>query len=114
MTIGRYFFAATFATAFASAMTYAPAPSLAQSAPDKCIQQGHKPGSAGFYHCLQENAADDTNESGLETKSGEAESILGGNPQDAASDYAGSSMDGATKPDPNILKNFTPGQTPGQ
>lgn len=114
MTIGRYLFAATVATAIAAAVSYAPAPAFAQRAPDECIQQGHKPGTPGFYHCLQENASRGGNEGGLvDTPKGDAGSILKGDPQDAVSDYAGSTMDGATKPDPDVLKNFTPGRGPG-
>lgn len=115
MTIGRYIFTATIATAVASAISCAPSPSMAQSSPDQCIQQGHKPGTAGFYHCLQEGSSDSGSESSLvDTKNGDAGSILKGDPQDAVSDYAGSTMDGATKPDPDVLKNFTPGNGQGR
>jgi len=115
MTIGRYLFSATIATAIASAISCAPAPSMAQSTPDSCIQQGHKPGTAGFYHCLQEGSSASSNESSLvDTKNGDAGSIPKGDPQDAVSDYAGSTMDGATKPDPDVLKNFNPGRGPAR
>lgn len=114
MAMGRIIFIPAFAIATASIALCASASSQAQSAPDQCIQQGHKPGTAGFYRCLQETQSDSGTESVLGSQNGDAESILRGNAQDAVSDYTGSSMDGATKPDPNILKNFDPGGRPGR
>lgn len=114
MTMGRIIFIPAFAIATASIVICTSASTRAQSVPQQCIEQGHKPGTAGFYRCLQETPADSGSKSALGSKNGDAESILRGNPQDAVSDYAGSSMDGATKPDPNILKNFDPGGRSGR
>lgn len=114
MTMGRIIFIPAFAIAIASIVLCASASAQAQSAPDKCIQQGHKPGTAGFYRCLQETQSDSGKGSALGSQNGDAESILRGKPEDAASDFSGSSMDGATKPDPNILKNFDPGGRSGR
>ena len=82
---------------------------VAQSAGHACIQQGHKPGTAGFYHCLQEAGSNQTGGSESQSQSGEAgeaESILSGSPENAVTDYTGSTMSGATSPDPNILKQL--------
>jgi hypothetical protein len=88
-------------------------PALAQSAGQACIQQGHKPGTAGFYRCLQEvGGSEGGGEGGGEGQSGEAESILGGSPDNAVTDYTGSTMSGATSPDPNILKQLNAPRSP--
>jgi hypothetical protein len=82
----------------------------AQSVMDQCIQNGFKPGTSGFYRCLQEESGSgDDSDLGSKEQSGEAGSILTGDPQNAVTDYSGSSMDGASAPDRNILKNFNPG-----
>ena len=89
---------------------------LAQSTAQACIQQGHKPGTAGFYHCLSEGGGSSGSGSLGEAQSsepGEPESILGGTPENAVTDYTGSTMSGATSPDPNILKQLNaPTRTP--
>jgi hypothetical protein len=88
---------------------------LAQTGANACIQQGHKPGTAGFYHCLQETSSSRSGGSGeaQNGETGEAESILGGSADNAVTDYTGSTMSGATSPDPNILKQLdTPRRTP--
>ena len=92
-------------------------PAFAQSVGQACIQQGHKPGTAGFYHCLQEGSGGgEAAGSGVEPQgadTGEAGSILGGSPDNAVTDYTGSTMSGATSPDPNILKQLnSPGRAP--
>lgn len=80
---------------------------LAQSAGHACIQQGHKPGTAGFYHCLQEAGSNQAGSSESQSgEAGEAESILSGSPENAVTDYTGSTMSGATSPDPDILKQL--------
>lgn len=91
-----------------SVATIASEAAYAQSAGQACIQQGHKPGTAGFYRCLQEAGGGEAG-SGGESQSGEtgeAESILGGSPENAVTDYIGSTMSGATSPDPDILKQL--------
>jgi len=83
-------------------------PALAQSTGDDCVQKGYKPGTAAFYRCLQDSAASGES-SGSESQgpdTGEAGSILGGSPDSAVTDYSGSTMSGATTPDPNILKQL--------
>ena len=97
----------TVATFFLSAALSAQ-PILAQSTGDDCVRQGFKPGTAAFYRCLQDSGA---SESGNNAKSqgpdtGEAGSILRGSPEGAITDYSGSTMSGATTPDPNILKQL--------
>jgi hypothetical protein len=82
---------------------------LAQSTAQACIQQGYKPGTAGFYHCLSEGSSNSGSGSLGEAQSsepGEPESILGGSPENAVTDYTGSTMSGATSPDPDILKQL--------
>jgi len=84
-----------------------------------CIQQGYKPGTAGFYHCLQESTASSGGAgipgTGVDNgpATGDVGSILKGQPQDAVTDYSGSSMEGATSPDPDILKQLNSGAKPG-
>lgn len=114
MTAGRNVFTSAFAIAIALTLLCGPTSTRAQSVGQQCIEQGHKPGTAGFYHCLQETSSRDSAKSGLESQDQDAGSILSGDPQNAVSDYAGSTMDGATKPDPDILKNFDPGRGPGR
>jgi hypothetical protein len=81
---------------------------LAQSTAQACIQQGHKPGTAGFYHCLEGGGNSGSGSLGEAQSSepGEPESILGGSPENAVTDYTGSTMSGATSPDPDILKQL--------
>lgn len=86
-------------------------PAQAQSVMEQCIQRGFKPGTSGFYRCLQDVSGGSGGQ-GQKDANGDAGSILGGDPQDAVSDFTGSSMDGATAPDPNVLKNFNPGSGP--
>lgn len=110
MTVDRKFLAVPLPALALLAMLAGAGPALAQSVMEQCIQKGFKPGTSGFYHCIQETSG--SPESDQDTPSGDAESILKGNPQDAVSDYSGSTMDGATAPDPNILKQFNPGGGP--
>lgn len=80
----------------------------AQSAADSCLRQGYKPGTPAFYRCLQDKTAAQGHKSGKlkSPDTGEAGSILGGSPDNAVTDYSGSTMSGATTPDPNILKQL--------
>jgi len=110
MTIGKFSSAAVLMSFVA---LVAPSSAIAQSAVQECIQQGFKPGTAGFYHCLQGNTGGEGGDS-QDAGSGEAASILSGDPDNAVTDYSGSTMDGATAPDPNILKQLNPGGAPGQ
>ena len=97
----------TVATFFLSAVVCAQ-PALAQSTGDDCVRQGFKPGTAAFYRCLQDSAASESsnNAEGQGPDTGEAGSILRGSPDGAITDYSGSTMSGATTPDPNILKQL--------
>lgn len=94
-------------------VSVATVPARAQSAVQECIQQGFKPGTAGFYHCLQGSGGSESTESPT-TESGDPASILSGNPDNAVTDFSGSSMEGATAPDPNILKQLNTGRPAGQ
>lgn len=88
---------------------------VAQDAGHACVQQGHRPGSAGFYRCLQEAGGSEASAGGEQQSGapGEAESILSGSPENAVTDYTGSTMSGATSPDPDILKQLNlPSQAP--
>lgn len=113
MKIGRHLFSALLATVTLLAVVTGAGPAHAQSVMEQCIQQGFKPGTAGFYRCLQETSGSD-GENTQDIPSGDAGSILNGDPQDAVSDYSGSTMDGATAPDPSILKQFNPGGDPNR
>jgi len=113
MIIGRHFFTALLTTVTLLAVVTGTGPAHAQSVMEQCIQRGFKPGTAGFYRCLQETSGSDR-ENIKDTPNGDAGSILSGEPQDAVSDYSGSTMDGATAPDPSILKQFNPGGDPNR
>lgn len=85
----------------------------AEGAAEHCLAQGYRPGTAGYFHCIE--TTESAQSSGLDVSgNGDAGSILRGTPDNAVTDYSGSSMEGATKPDPNILKQFNPGATPRQ
>ena len=113
MIFGRHIFIALLTTVIPLAVVTGASPVRAQSMMEQCIQQGFKPGTAGFYRCLQETSGSD-GENTQDIPSGDAGSILSGDPQDAVSDYSGSTMDGATAPDPSILKQFNPGGDPNR
>lgn len=91
-----------------------PATALAQNPVEDCVEQGYRPGTIGFYQCLQSAAANQESSGPEVPDTGEAGSILNGNPDDAVTDYSGSSMEGATTPDPNILKQLNSGHPPKQ
>ena len=101
------------AAVFSFAVLLAPSTAFAQNAFEDCVQQGFRPGTAGFYQCLQGGGASQQGGEPESPDTGEAGSILGGNPDNAVTDYSGgSSMDGATTPDPEILKPLNPGRRP--
>lgn len=82
------------------------APAAAQEGYQTCINQGHKPGSNGFYRCLQSvrsSAADSTTK---KKDSGSAGSIISGSSDDALSGYTGGPIEGASDPDPDLLKQL--------
>jgi hypothetical protein len=86
---------------------------LAQNAIEDCMQQGYRPGTAGFYQCLQSATANQRGNEPESPDTGEAGSILGGSPDNAVTDFSsGSSMEGATTPDPEILKQLNTGSQP--
>ncbi|MEM9682822.1 MAG: hypothetical protein AAF942_06135 [Pseudomonadota bacterium] len=89
-----------------------PLPAFAQDAMQSCIQQGFKPGSSGFYRCLQQSGGTDRPTTEKKQESGDAGSILGGSSDNAVTDYSGSSMEGASAPDPDLLKQLNSGSTP--
>jgi len=90
-----------------------PTAALAQNAIEDCMQQGYRPGTTGFYQCLQNATANQRSGEQESPDTGEAGSILGGSPDNAVTDYSGgSSMEGATTPDPEILKQLNTGSRP--
>ena len=85
-----------------------------QSSPDFCIGLGHKPGSANYYRCIE--AHQNVQPQGLDSltkgsagKKDEAESLLTGTPEGALGDSPGITTEGATSPDPNLLKQLEQG-----
>ena len=96
-----------------AAMLLGSSAALAQGVVEECIQQGYKPGTAGFYHCLQ-SGSHSRSDSSQSPQSGEAGSILNGDPDNAVTDYSGSTMDGAPSPDPKILKQLNSGGQPNR
>ena len=113
LMIGKMRHTALILTLATLAVSVSTVPVRAQSAGQECIQQGFKPGTAGFYHCLQGSGGSDSTESPT-PESGDPASILSGNPDNAVTDFSGSSMEGATAPDPNILKQLNTGRPAGQ
>lgn len=89
-----------------------PPPAFAQDAMQSCIQKGFKPGSSGFYRCLQQSGGSERPTTEKKQESGDAGSILGGSTDNAVTDYSGSSMEGASAPDPDLLKQLNSGSTP--
>lgn len=87
---------------------------LAQNAVEDCMEQGYRPGTAGFFQCLQSAEAARRQSEVESPATGEAGSILNGSPDNAVTDYSGSSMEGATTPDPDILKQLNSGTKPNR
>lgn len=77
-----------------------------------CIQKGFKPGSSGFYRCLQQSGGADRSTTDTKPDSSDPGSILGGPTANAVTNYSGSSMEGANAPDRNLLKQLNSGSTP--
>jgi hypothetical protein len=113
MSIDRTLYSALFLSLTALAAMAGTAPAHAQSVMQDCIQQGFKPGTAGFYHCLQESTGAENPDS-QNSGAGDPASILSGDPDNAVTDFSGSTMDGATSPDPNILKQLNTGKPSGK
>ena len=91
-----------------------PLPTLAQDAMQSCIQKGFKPGSSGFYRCLQQTGGADRSTTEQKPDSGDAGSIPDLRFRRADTMYSGSSMEGANAPDPDLLKQLNSGSTPTQ
>ena len=97
--------------------------SAQQSSPEFCIGLGHKPGSANYYRCLE--AHQNVQPQGLDNlskgsggKQGESESQLIRTPEAGVGDSSGVTTEGATSPDPKLLKqleqgDFSPKTPPG-
>lgn len=81
-------------------------PAATQQGYQTCISQGHKPGSNGFYRCLQSIRGSATDSSVKKGTSGSAGSIISGNSDDAVSGYTGGPIEGASNPDPDLLKQL--------
>ena len=113
MMTGKMRLTSLFLSLAALVVSVSIAPAWAQSVVQDCIQQGFKPGTAGFYHCLQQSGGSESTESSP-AEPGDPASILSGNPDNAVTDFSGSSMEGATAPDPNILKQLNTGRPAGQ
>jgi hypothetical protein len=90
------------------------AAAFAQDAVEDCMQQGYRPGTPGFFQCLQAAVANKRASEGESPDTGEAGSTPHGNPDNTVTDYSGSSMDGATSPDPDILKQLNSGSRPNR
>lgn len=89
-------------------------PALAQDAMQSCIQQGFKPGSSGFYRCLQKSGGSAQSETTQKSESGETGSKRNGSSDNTVPDFSGSTMDGASSPDPDILKQLNSGASPSR
>lgn len=81
-------------------------PAASQEGYQTCINQGHKPGSNGFYRCLQSIRASAADSTTKKESSGSAGSIISGNSDDAVSGYSGGPIEGALDPDPDLLKQL--------
>jgi hypothetical protein len=94
-------------------LLFGPATAAAQNTGQNCVDQGFKPGTAGFYNCLQSAGESD---SGLPQPSGDSDSDSGSqtDPDNAVTDFTGSTMDGATAPDPDLLKQLNGGSAAGR
>ena len=85
-----------------------------QSSAEFCIGLGHKPGSANYYRCLEahQNVKPqglDSLTKGTEGKKDDAESLLTGPPEGALGELPGITTEGATSPDPDLLKQLEQG-----
>lgn len=90
-----------------------PAPAIAQGVVQDCVDRGFKPGTAGFYHCLQTASASESSEL-QSSEDNDTGSNLESDADSAAADVTGSTMEGATAPDPDILKQLNGGPAPGR
>lgn len=81
-------------------------PAATQEGYQTCISQGHKPGSNGFYRCLQSIRASAADSAKKKESSGTAGSIISGDSDDALSGYTGGPIEGASDPDPDLLKQL--------
>jgi hypothetical protein len=86
----------------------------AQSTGEDCVRQGHKPGTAAFYRCLQESGGSEGSSGGEGQGAEGSDSGLGAGVTDGTStESSNSTMSGATSPDPDILKQLnSPRQPP--
>ena len=89
-----------------------PTAAFAQGALEECLQRGFRPGTVGFYQCLQGGGGEGSEPQSSEST--EQEAVSGGDPENAATDLSGSSMEGATAPDPDILKQLNGGNARGR
>lgn len=81
-------------------------PAAGQEGYQTCISQGHKPGSNGFYRCLQSLRGSGADSSAKKGTSGSAGSIISGDSDDAVTGYTGGPIEGASNPDPDLLKQL--------
>ena len=81
-------------------------PATAQKGYQTCINQGHKPGSNGFYRCLESARTSGADSSAKQGTSGSAGLINSGNSEDAVTGYSGGPIEGASNPDPDLLKQL--------
>lgn len=81
-------------------------PAATQQGYQTCISQGHKPGSNGFYRCLQTLQGSEKDSPAKKGTSGSAGSIISGNSDDAVGGYTGGPIEGASNPDPDLLKQL--------
>ena len=91
-------------------LALAPMPASAQSGSDTCVERGHKPGSAGFYRCLQGLQTGGTSGLGAlqNPRKSEAEKVLESAPDNAIGEFTGGAIEGASNPDPDLLKQLEP------
>ena len=88
--------------------------SAQQSSAEFCIGLGHKPGSANYYRCLEahQNVKPqglDSLTKGTDKKKDEAQNLLTGSPEGALGEFPGITTEGATSPDPDLLKQLEQG-----
>jgi hypothetical protein len=81
-------------------------PAATQQGYQTCISQGHKPGSNGFYRCLQSLRGSGADSSAKKGTAGSADSIISGSSDDAVGGYTGGPIEGASNPDPDLLKQL--------
>ncbi len=82
------------------------APAASQQNSQVCINQGHKPGSNGFFRCLQSLQDSGTDSSAKEGLSGTAGSAASSSSDGVLTGYSGGPIEGATDPDPDLLKQL--------